>query len=183
MVRQTIISCILELLSISCLQYKSKVNTFFSKSPLHYWTKEDLLTTCNHEFTLQTCRSLPQSCVLSTMSSLLQHPLGSIRILQQVQPLGGTVFARSLLMTTASVRATRDAVCRMPHHAHLSKGAWFWAKMFWLIPCPESTCGRRFPAWLLKWRAAVAESSAGGMWRNTFSYSPLGVLGSFSMKP
>lgn len=89
----------------------------------------------------------PRRCVFCTMSSLLHHPLGCIRILQQLQPLGGTVFARSLLMSI--VRAGRDEVlgCQV---MYTSPGEPGFGQMLWLTPCPWSTCGRKFPVWLLK---------------------------------
>lgn len=86
-----------------------------------------------------------RSCVLCTMSSLLQHPLGSTRILQQLQSLGGIGFDDHSLS-----QSQERWSAKMPGHAHVFKGAWFWGKRLWLTPCPESTHGRRFPAWLLK---------------------------------
>lgn len=165
------------------IQIKGK--HIFCKSPVHYWTKENLLTTCNHEFTLQTCRSLLQKLCLVYNEQFAAASFG-----QHQNPSATTVFRWGCVCKEPPDEHSQSWEGwsgRMPAHAHIFKGDWFWAKMLWLTPCPESTRGRKFPASLLKWSlapcSAVAESSPWGMWRNTFSYSPSGVLGSFSMKP
>lgn len=119
----------------------------------------------------------PRRCVFCTMSSLLQHPLGCIRILQRLQPLGETVFARSLLMST--VRAGRDEVlgCQVMYTSPGEPG--FGQRCFgWLHVHGAHVGGSfQFDCW------SVAPCAAWEMSRNTFSYSPSVVLGSFSMKP
>lgn len=87
MVRQTIISCILELLSISCLQYKLKVNTFFARVLYINWTKENLLTTRNHEFMLQTCRTL-----LQKLCPVYNEQFAAASFGQHQNPSTATVF-------------------------------------------------------------------------------------------
>lgn len=71
---QTIIFCVLQLLLISCLQYKLKVNTLFAGVLYINCTEENQFAIRSHEFMLQTCKSLLEKfCFLNTVLSLLQH--------------------------------------------------------------------------------------------------------------
>lgn len=128
------------------IQIKGK--HIFCKSPVHYWTKENLLTTCNHEFTLQTCRSLLQKLCLVYNEQFAAASFG-----QHQNPSATTVFRWGCVCKEPPDEHSQSREGwsgRMPAHAHIFKGDWFWAKMLWLTPCPESTRGRKFPASLLK---------------------------------